>query len=119
MKVTLYGIPNCNTVKKARDWLQKKGIDYVFHDFKKQGITKTLLQGWSTKIDWQTLLNRKGTTWRKLEIKNADKLTKADAIGIMRQHSSAIKRPVLVKGSKVWVGFDADNYTTIFTTEKK
>ncbi|GMQ92041.1 MAG: ArsC family reductase [Gammaproteobacteria bacterium] len=119
MQVTLYGIPNCNTVKKARDWLQQKGIDYVFHDFRKQGINKTLVQGWSSKVDWQTLLNRRGTTWRKLAIKNADKLGKADAIKIMCQHSSVVKRPVLVKGSRVWVGFDADIYNTIFATVKK
>lgn len=119
MEVTLYGIPNCNTVKKARDWLQNKSIDYEFHDFKKQGITRALLQGWSSKVDWQTLLNRKGTTWRKLEIKNADTLTKSDALKIMCDHSSAIKRPVMVKGNKVWVGFDEDIYNTIFTTVKK
>ena len=119
MKPTLFGIPNCDTVKKARDWLQRHNIEFAFHDFKKQGIDRKRLQAWSQKIEWQSLLNRKGMTWRKLSISNADNITKAQAFALMCEHSSIIKRPVLVKGAKVWVGFDPTLYQCIFISTKK
>ncbi len=93
---TVYGIPNCDTVKKARDWLQAAGIDYEFHDFKKAGMPEVALQAWLAALDWQTLVNRKGTTWRKLDpVLQAATTDAASAMSLMRDHPSVIKRPVV------------------------
>jgi arsenate reductase (glutaredoxin) len=110
--VTVYGIPNCDTVKKARTWLTDQGVDYQFHDFKKQGVPADLLPGWLTAIDWQTLVNRKGTTWRKLD--EATRLTVVDdasATSLMLANPSVIKRPVVVwEDGGVSVGFTAEAF---------
>jgi Spx/MgsR family transcriptional regulator len=106
---TLYGIPNCDTVKKARTWLTEQGVDYTFHDFKKQGVPAELLPTWLAAVGWQTLVNRKGTTWRKLD--EATRLTVEDdatATALMLAHPSVIKRPVVVwNDGQISVGFDA------------
>lgn len=115
MTVQLYGIPNCDTVKKARTWLTANAVDHDFHDFKKQGVDEALLRGWLAQVPLATLLNRKGTTWRALS--DADKAradTEAGAIALMRQSPSLIKRPVLVHGDRVAVGFAADQYASLF-----
>lgn len=109
---TLYGIPNCNTVKNARAWLTEQGVAYVFHDFKKQGVPADQLSGWIAAVGWELLLNRKGTTWRKLdEATRAGILDEASATALMLTQPSVIKRPVVVwpKG-QVSVGFDAANF---------
>lgn len=107
---TLYGIPNCDTVKKARTWLTEQGVDYTFHDFKKQGVPTALLAGWLAATGWPTLVNRKGTTWRKLD--EATRLSVVDdatATALMLAHPSVIKRPVVVWGDgSISVGFDAE-----------
>ncbi|MGO4329958.1 arsenate reductase [Cupriavidus sp. 2TAF22] len=115
MTVLLYGIPNCDTVKKARTWLDANGVAYDFHDFKKQGVDETLLRGWLRHVPLATLLNRKGTTYRALS--DADKAraeNEAGAIALMQQSPSLIKRPVLDHGGKISVGFSADNYAGLF-----
>ncbi|WP_420998280.1 arsenate reductase [Cupriavidus sp. 30B13] len=115
MTVLLYGIPNCDTVKKARTWLDANGVAYEFHDFKKQGVDETLLRGWLRQVPLATLLNRKGTTYRALS--DADKAraeSEAGAIALMQQSPSLIKRPVLDRGGKVSVGFSADGYAGLF-----
>ncbi|AOY90933.1 arsenate reductase [Cupriavidus sp. USMAA2-4] len=115
MTVQLYGIPNCDTVKKARTWLDGNSVAYSFHDFKKQGVSEALLRGWLAQVPLSTLLNRKGTTWRALS--DADKARAEDeagAIALMQQSPSLIKRPVLEHGGKVAVGFSADQYATLF-----
>lgn len=111
----LYGIPNCDTVKKARAWLAEHDIAIEFHDFKKAGVTETLLRGWLAQTDWQTLLNRRGTTWRQLpdDIK-AKTDNEAAAITLMLGKPSVIKRPVLEADGRVVVGFDPDTYSQIF-----
>jgi len=94
--VTVYGIPNCDTVKKARTWLTDHAMDYQFHDFKKQGVPADLLPGWLAAIGWETLVNRKGTTWRKLD--EATRLAVVDdasATALMLANPSVIKRPVV------------------------
>jgi Spx/MgsR family transcriptional regulator len=111
----LYGIPNCNTVKKARSWLEANGTPYVFHDFRKDGVDAALLQGWLKQVAWEKLVNRAGMTWRALpEDAKAAVINDASAINLMLDKPSAIKRPVLVKdGSIVQLGFSEDAYKRI------
>jgi arsenate reductase len=115
MTVLLYGIPNCDTVKKARTWLESNRVGYTFHDFRKQGVDEALLRGWLAHVPLATLLNRKGTTWRALS--DADKAraeNEAGAIALMQQSPSLIKRPVLAHDGRVAVGFAPDNYAALF-----
>jgi arsenate reductase len=115
MKTTLYGIPNCDTVKKARTWLAEHGQDVAFHDFKKQGLTREILAGWLQQLDWELLVNRKGTTWRKLsDEQRAQVVDKASALELMLENPSLIKRPVLVGKGPLMVGFDVEQYERTF-----
>ena len=110
MSITLYGIPNCDTVKKARTWLDQHDRPYEFHDFKKAGVSESLIKGWLKQVDWETLVNRKGTTWRGLpDERKAAVVDAKTATALMIESPSVIKRPVLVSGKTVHVGFsDAD-----------
>jgi Spx/MgsR family transcriptional regulator len=115
MKTTLYGIPNCDTVKKARTWLADNGHAFDFHDFKKQGLDRATVAGWLEQLDWETLVNRKGTTWRKLsDERRASIVDKAGALELMLENPSVIKRPVLAGAGPLAVGFSADQYATMF-----
>ncbi|MFT3665046.1 ArsC family reductase [Piscinibacter sp.] len=112
---TLYGIPNCDTVKKARAWLAARGVEVVFHDYKKQGVPEAALRGWVKALGWEALLNRKGTTWRKLEpARQAAVGDAAGAIALMLEQPSVIRRPVLVRGDTLRVGFDAGEWAKLF-----
>jgi Spx/MgsR family transcriptional regulator len=111
--IQLYGIPNCDTVKKARDWLTAHGVDYTFHDFKKQGVPQELLPRWLQSVGRDTLINRKGPTWRKLgpEVQ-ASVVDDAAATAVMLANSSVIKRPVIAwADGSVTVGFSAELFT--------
>lgn len=110
MKV--YGIPNCNTVKKARDWLDANNIAYEFHDFKKQGIDEATISNWLTQYPWEKLINRTGLTWRGLDETTKSSIKdNASAIVLMQAKTSVIKRPVLVKDGKILaLGFDENAY---------
>jgi arsenate reductase (glutaredoxin) len=110
--ITLYGIPNCDTVKKARVWLAEHGVDYTFHDFKKQGVPADLLPGWLAQAGLDTLINRRGPTWRKLEpAVQASVVDTASAMAVMQAHSSVIKRPVVVwADGQVSVGFSPEAF---------
>lgn len=112
----LYGIPNCNTVKKARDWLAANHIAVEFHDFKKQGISAAELSNWLAQIPHDKLINRSGLTWRGLDENTKNSITNdSAAIALMQAKTSVIKRPVLVKdGTILCVGFDEARYTDIF-----
>ena len=114
--LTLYGIPNCNTVKKAREWLDSHGVAYTFHDFKKQGIDADTLQQWLTQQPWDKLVNRAGLTWRGLdESVKSHVVDNTSAIALMQAKTSVIKRPVLVNDSKILaLGFDETTYKAIF-----
>ena len=115
MAVTLYGIPNCDTVKKARTWLEKNGIEYSFHDFKKAGLTSDLVSGWLKHVEWDVLVNRKGTTWRGLPDERKAAVTDGEsATALMLESSSVIKRPVLDCHGTVHVGFSDASYQQIF-----
>lgn len=111
-EVTVYGIPNCDTVKKARTWLAEQAVEVTFHDFKKQGVPAELLPVWIAAAGWETLVNRKGTTWRKLD--DATRLAVVDdasATAVMLANPSVIKRPVVVWGDgSVSVGFNAEAF---------
>ena len=109
--VTIYGIKACDTMKKARDWLDGHGVGYVFHDYKVQGVDRTTLEGWSRAVSWEVLLNRSGTTFRKLPDADRQDLTEAKAIALMLAQPSMIKRPVLETGEgQPLVGFKPDAY---------
>ena len=110
MSVTIYGIKNCDTMKKARAWLAKHGIDYAFHDYKTAGIDRAQLERWAKKVGWETLLNRAGTTFRKLPESEREGVTAKKAIGLMLEQPSMIKRPVLDLGGKLIVGFKPEIY---------
>jgi arsenate reductase len=111
MPITIYGIKNCDTMKKARAWLDKQGIEYTFHDYKSAGIEREKLEGWAKKAGWEILLNRAGTTFRKLPDKDKDAVTEKKAIALMLKQPSMIKRPVLeLGGGKLLVGFKPEIY---------
>jgi arsenate reductase len=111
---TIYGIKNCDTMKRARAWLDAHGVAYVFHDYKASGIDRATLEGWAKDVGWETLLNRAGTTFRKLADADKASLTGKKAIALMLASPSMIKRPVLVKGGKPLVGFEPDAYSRAF-----
>jgi Spx/MgsR family transcriptional regulator len=112
MKPTLFGIANCDTVKRARAWLAAEGIEHHFHDFKKAGLDAALLDGWLVEVSWQQLLNRRGTTWRKLDVTQQNSVVDAaSAKALMLAHSSVVKRPVVRWADSVTVGFDADDWS--------
>jgi arsenate reductase (glutaredoxin) len=112
--VTIYGIKNCDTMKKARAWLDHHGVAYAFHDYKAEGVERDLLQGWARVVGWETLLNRAGTTFRKLPEADKANVTEKKAIGLMLDQPSAIKRPVLDAGGKLIVGFKPETYAKAF-----
>jgi arsenate reductase len=111
---TIYGIKNCDTMKKARAWLDGRKVDYTFHDYKVSGIDKGKLEGWVKKAGWETLLNKAGTTFRKLPDADKENLTEAKAIRLMLAQPSIIKRPVLEHGGQLLVGFKPESYTAAF-----
>jgi arsenate reductase (glutaredoxin) len=115
MKRTLYGIPNCDTVKKARTWLADHGHEFTFHDFKKQGLAPETVAGWLEQLDWEVLVNRKGLTWRNLgDEQKAAVVDKASALELMLANPSVIKRPVLDNGGTFSAGFSDAQYNGIF-----
>lgn len=114
MSVTLYGIPNCDTMKKARVWLDGQGVDYVFHDYKKEGVAREALVRWCAAVGWEKVLNKAGTTFRKLPDEAKAGLDQDKAIALMLEQPSMIKRPVLETAATIEVGFKADRYAAIF-----
>jgi arsenate reductase (glutaredoxin) len=115
----LYGIPSCDTVKKARKWLDAQQVTYQFHDYKKQGISREKLDQWLTQVPWEKLLNRAGTTWRKLSQEQKETITDAaSAAEYLQNNTSAIKRPLLENeaGTVVALGFSESEYSSLFTS---
>jgi arsenate reductase len=109
--VTIYGIKNCDTMKKARAWLAKRGVAYAFHDYKRDGIERAKLEAWAKKLGWESLLNRAGTTFRKLPEKDKAGITETKAIALMLAQPSMIRRPVLdLGGGKLLIGFRPEEY---------
>ena len=108
--ITIYGIPNCDTMKKARAWLAGRGLSYAFHDYKKDGIDRARLEGWCREVGWEALLNKAGTTFRGLPEGDKAKLDQRKAVALMIRQPSLIKRPVLETGGKLLVGFKPEQY---------
>jgi arsenate reductase len=104
--IHVYGIPNCDTVKKARAWLEAQAIDYVFHDYKKEGADPVRLERWVAEKGWETVLNRRGTTFRALPDSEKVDIDAARAVRLMTAHPSTIKRPVVEHSGRLLVGFD-------------
>ena len=112
--VTIYGIKNCDTMKKARVWLEEHGVKHAFHDYKAEGIDKPRLEAWEKAVGWEVLLNRAGTTFRGLPDAQKEGLTARKAIALMLEQPSMIKRPVLDVGGKLTVGFKPEAYAKLF-----
>ncbi|MEI8110693.1 MAG: Spx/MgsR family RNA polymerase-binding regulatory protein [Chitinophagia bacterium] len=112
----LYGIPNCNSVKKATQWLQQNGISYTFHNYQKSGIDEQKLMDWSKQIGWPAIINRKGTTWKKNAIENEKQVSsEKGTLALLTKQTSMIKRPIIELSGKVLaVGFDEDLYLQVF-----
>ena len=111
MSITIYGIKNCDTMKKARAWLDKHGVAYAFHDYKAEGVSRERLARWDKKVGWETLLNRAGTTFRKLSDTDKSGINAGKALSLMLAQPSMIKRPVLeLPGGKLVVGFSPEIY---------
>ena len=113
MKTVIYGIPNCDTMKKARAWLTSHGVTYGFHDYRVAGIERAKLEDWIRSVGWEVLLNRAGTTFRKLPDAQKENITQARAIELMLEQPSMIKRPVLERGRTLLVGFTEDRYSAV------
>ncbi len=108
--VTIYGIKNCDTMKKARTWLEDHGVAHAFHDYREAGIDRPRVEGWAREVGWEVLLNRAGTTFRKLPDQDKQGLDEQKAIALMLDQPAMIKRPVLDLGGKLIVGFKPDIY---------
>ncbi len=108
--IIIYGIPNCDTMRKARRWLEDNGVEYEFHDYRKNGVPEQKLKSWVKQAGWEAVLNRRGTTWRKLDDSVRNGIDAASAIGIMLEQPSIIKRPVLESGRTLLIGFDPEKY---------
>ena len=112
--VTLYGIKNCDTVKKTRKWLEQHAVEYRFHDFRGDGLERDQLTRFAETAGWETLLNRRGTSWRKLDAADRENVDAAKAVELMLTTPTLIKRPVLDTGEQIIVGFNIDTYQQLF-----
>ncbi len=112
-KTTIYGIRNCDTMKKAFTWLDSHGVRYAFHDYKTSGIDADVLKAWAKLVGWEVLLNTRGTTWRKLSSEQKANLDEAQALALMGEYPSLIKRPVLEYANTLLVGFTAERYASV------
>ena len=112
--VTLYGIPNCDTIKKARGWLREHDIDFVFHDYRKQGANPQQLQSMAAELGWEVMLNRRGSTWRTLPEEVRTGIDQASALGLMLDNPAIIKRPILDVKGRLHIGFNSQQYEEIF-----
>ena len=112
--ITVFGIKNCDTIKKARNWLTDQGIEYQFHDFRANGIDRDRIETWIQQAGWETVLNRRGTTWRKLDAAIQDTVNRDNVAAVLAEHPAMIKRPVLDIDGDISIGFKPDLYQSIF-----
>ena len=113
--IIVYGISNCDTIRKARRWLADAGIDYHFHDYRKEGLDEAKLRDWAEQLGWELLLNKRGTTWRNVPDTEKVSITKESAIQLMLEKPAIIKRPLLDLGDKPVLGFNENLYSTLFS----
>ncbi len=111
--IKIYGIPNCDSMKKARNWLDNNNLDYEFHDYKKKGVPEKNLKQWIKQAGWEAVLNKRGTTWRKLADNIKNSIDETSSIQVMLENPSAIKRPVLEKDNLLLIGFKENEYKTL------
>ena len=114
MTITMFGIPNCDTIKKAKKWLEAEGIEFEFHDYRKQGINEELVKTFCAELGWELVLNKRGTTYRQLTQEQKDTLTEEKAVALLVEQPAMIKRPILNVDGKLHIGFKADQYAAIF-----
>jgi Spx/MgsR family transcriptional regulator len=115
MKLRIYGIRNCDTMKKAFDWLTANGVDYEFHDYKKEGVPPGKLKAWAAKVGWEKLANTRGPTWRKIPDPQKVGLSEDRVVALLEQNPSAIKRPIVEAGSALLVGFEPEQFKRTIT----
>ncbi|MGD2053947.1 MAG: ArsC family reductase [Gammaproteobacteria bacterium] len=108
--IIIYGIPNCDTIKKARKWLEANGLEYEFHDYRKHGVPESKLRNWVKQTGWETVLNKRGTTWRRLDEKTRNNINQDSAVKTMLANPGIIKRPVLESGKVLIIGFNEIDY---------
>ncbi|AEF55666.1 ArsC family reductase [Marinomonas posidonica] len=108
--LNIYGIKNCDTMKKAFRWLDEHQVEYQFHDYKKEGVNAELAAAWVAKLGWEAVINKRGTTWRKLTDDVKDNMSESNAVTLMLEQPSLIKRPLIVKNEEVYLGFNAEHY---------
>lgn len=113
MPITIYGIKNCDTMKKAFAWLAEQGVDYRFHDYKKEGVPEVQLRQWIDKLGWETIINRRGTTWRKLDAAQRDTMDAYQAVKVAMENPSIIKRPILETSTTLKAGFQAQDWEKV------
>ena len=113
--IKLFGIPNCDTIKKAKKWLEQNGVEYVFHDYRKDGVDAQMVTQFCAELDWDKILNKRGTTYRQLDDATKETLNEARAIELLVEHPAMIKRPILEKDGQLHLGFKADQYQSIFS----
>ncbi len=116
MTPVIYGIPNCDSIRKAKRWLKAQGVDFAFHDYKKAGIDRAQLEAWCDELGWEQLLNRRGTTWRQLPQDVRDAIDRDSAINLMCEQTSIIKRPLLDLGDQRVLGLSETRYSELFPT---
>lgn len=112
--LNVYGIKNCDTMKKAFRWLEDNQIDYQFHDYKKVGVAAEQAQAWVEKLGWENVINKRGTTWRKLDDTTKETMDAEQAVTLMQQQPSIIKRPLVEKEQEIYLGFNAEQYAQAF-----
>ena len=115
MSVVMYGIKNCDTIKKAKKWLETNGVEFTFHDYRTQGLSDELLASLESSLGWEAMLNKRGTTWRKLPEETKDAINKETALIIMLENPAIIKRPILDTGKTLELGFSATAYQQLFS----
>ncbi|MCG3730900.1 ArsC family reductase [Vibrio cincinnatiensis] len=115
MLITLYGIPNCDTIKKARKWLEAQAIEYQFHDYRKNGITPELVNEFFQSLGWENVLNKRGTTYRQLSQEQKESLNETHALALLLEQPAMIKRPILRVQDTLYLGFSAQQYSELFS----
>ena len=115
MSIVMYGIKNCDTIKKAKKWLEANGVEFTFHDYRQDGLTDELLASLESSLGWEAMLNKRGTTWRKLPEETKDSINKENAMIIMLENPAIIKRPILDTGKSLELGFSDSSYQQLLT----
>ncbi|ATC98493.1 MAG: ArsC family reductase [Pseudoalteromonas spongiae] len=113
--IKLFGIPNCDTIKKAKKWLEQNNIEYTFHDYRKDGVNSEMVNNFCQQLDWQQVLNKRGTTYRQLDDATKENLNAESAVALLVEQPAMIKRPILEKNGEFHLGFKADQYQSIFS----